>query len=245
MKVRLGFAVASQMEPDVLIIDEILAVGDAGFRSKCFNAINQISQKAAVIFVSHSMPQIARISTIGLLLHKGEAKYSGNSIPRLIDNYYSSFSSEKGSKSGSMKAEILDVQLSGSNTPPSQDGEVFRIQYLDELVIDLKFRVSSDIKEVNINLAFYDKDLKGAAQAYSLNSDLRIQNTGELHHTRTKIPELNLNPGIYTISVIITDEMRAETLLNYHAFRTFQVFGDFIGFTPVQYRAKWERIISA
>ena len=53
MKVRLGFAVAAQMEPDILIIDEVLSVGDVGFRAKCFNTIYKVMQKSAVIFVTH------------------------------------------------------------------------------------------------------------------------------------------------------------------------------------------------
>ena len=60
MKVRLGFAVAAQMEPDVLIIDEVLAVGDLGFVLKCFKKIDAILPNTAVIFVSHSMPMISR-----------------------------------------------------------------------------------------------------------------------------------------------------------------------------------------
>src|SRR5690606_6950020 len=87
MKVRLGFAVAAQMEPDVLIIDEVLAVGDVGFRAKCLNTINEISRQAAVIFVSHTMPQVARISTKGLLMHKGQTQYYGNDIAKLIELY--------------------------------------------------------------------------------------------------------------------------------------------------------------
>ena len=55
MKVRLGFGVAAQMEPDILIIDEVLAVGDMGFILKCFKTIDDILPKTAVIFVSHNM----------------------------------------------------------------------------------------------------------------------------------------------------------------------------------------------
>ena len=50
MKVRFGFAVAVHLEPDILLLDEILAVGDAAFRAKCFNAITEISRRAAVVF---------------------------------------------------------------------------------------------------------------------------------------------------------------------------------------------------
>jgi lipopolysaccharide transport system ATP-binding protein len=61
MRVRLGFAVAAQMEPDVLIIDEVLAVGDVAFRFKCINRIVELMRSAAVIFVSHNMHQIYRL----------------------------------------------------------------------------------------------------------------------------------------------------------------------------------------
>ena len=73
MKMRLGFAVAAQMEPDVLLIDEVLAVGDVGFRAKCFNAMGGIAKNAAVVFVSHAMPQVARTASEILLLNKGKS----------------------------------------------------------------------------------------------------------------------------------------------------------------------------
>ncbi|MBA4057225.1 MAG: ABC transporter ATP-binding protein, partial [Marivirga sp.] len=68
MKVRLGFAIAAQMEPDVLIIDEVLAVGDIGFVLKCFNVIDKLLENTCVIFVSHSMPMVSRICTELILM---------------------------------------------------------------------------------------------------------------------------------------------------------------------------------
>ena len=72
MKVRLGFAVAAQMEPDVLMIDEVLAVGDAAFRTKCIQVIAEIAKKSAIIFVSHTMPLIGRMSSKAMLMVRGE-----------------------------------------------------------------------------------------------------------------------------------------------------------------------------
>ena len=73
MKVRLGFAVAAQMEPDVLLIDEVLAVGDLSFRMKCFDHINMIitKNKVSIILVSHSMIDIMRICQKGILFKQG------------------------------------------------------------------------------------------------------------------------------------------------------------------------------
>ena len=77
MKVRLGFAVAAQMEPDVLIIDEVLAVGDLGFVLKCFKTIDTILPKTAIVFVSHSMPMVSRICNQIILMEKGYLNFKG------------------------------------------------------------------------------------------------------------------------------------------------------------------------
>src|SRR5690606_14679453 len=61
MKVRLGFSVAIHMEPDVLLVDEVLAVGDLAFVIKSLNAMQQLMKKCAVIFVTHSMPLMSRV----------------------------------------------------------------------------------------------------------------------------------------------------------------------------------------
>lgn len=79
MKVRLGFAVAAQMEPDVLIIDEVLAVGDLAFRMKCYNhLIKVMSKNVAIIIVSHSVVDIMRLCTRVNVLKKGMFIYEGS-----------------------------------------------------------------------------------------------------------------------------------------------------------------------
>lgn len=77
MKVRLGFAIAAHMEPDILLIDEVLAVGDAAFRAKCFVRIGKMMQKCAIILVSHHAPQINRTCTKAILLKRGHAMEIG------------------------------------------------------------------------------------------------------------------------------------------------------------------------
>jgi len=71
--VRLGFAIAAHAEPDVLLIDEVLAVGDHSFVSKCYRRIRELrASGATIILVSHSLPQIDTFCTKGLLLHNGQ-----------------------------------------------------------------------------------------------------------------------------------------------------------------------------
>lgn len=91
MKVRLGFAIASHLEPDILIIDEVLAVGDLGFVLKCFKKIDELIPKTAMIFVSHSMPMVSRICNEIILLDHGSAEYQGNDIGKGVQKYYGKF----------------------------------------------------------------------------------------------------------------------------------------------------------
>jgi len=79
MTVRLGFAIAAKTEPDILLLDEVLAVGDVSFQAKCFNTIAKFREKGtAFILVSHNMHQIARYAEKVLYLKKGKISYSGN-----------------------------------------------------------------------------------------------------------------------------------------------------------------------
>ena len=77
MQVRLGFAVATALDVDVLLLDEILAVGDAEFRQKCYNRIAGMRRSAGVIFVSHDMAQIGRICNRALVMSRGARVFIG------------------------------------------------------------------------------------------------------------------------------------------------------------------------
>lgn len=78
MQVRLGFAVSTALEPDVLLLDEVLAVGDAAFRAKCYRRVSALRKRAAVIFVSHHMEFLSRICDRCLLLSHGVEVWEGN-----------------------------------------------------------------------------------------------------------------------------------------------------------------------
>jgi lipopolysaccharide transport system ATP-binding protein len=77
MQVRLGFAAATVLDPDVLILDEVLAVGDAAFRYKCYRRMDDLRGRSAVIFVSHDMPSVARICSVAMLLRSGKVDFHG------------------------------------------------------------------------------------------------------------------------------------------------------------------------
>jgi lipopolysaccharide transport system ATP-binding protein len=78
MQVRLGFAVATAMNPDVLLLDEVLAVGDANFRSKCYQRVGEVMENCAVVFVSHDAYSVRRICNEVLWLKRGRQMFRGD-----------------------------------------------------------------------------------------------------------------------------------------------------------------------
>jgi lipopolysaccharide transport system ATP-binding protein len=78
MQVRLGFAVATALEPDVLLVDEVLAVGDVRFRWKCLERVKQLKDRGVcIILVSHNSADLMRTCTRGLVMQKGQQRFDG------------------------------------------------------------------------------------------------------------------------------------------------------------------------
>src|SRR5690606_34636018 len=90
MGLRLGFAVAAHLEPEILIVDEVLAVGDAEYQKKCLGKMSDVAGEGrTVLFVSHNMAAVATLCTEGLWLHDGKVCASGE-INDLIHKYLGS-----------------------------------------------------------------------------------------------------------------------------------------------------------
>jgi lipopolysaccharide transport system ATP-binding protein len=92
MTVRLAFAVAAFLDPEILIVDEVLAVGDADFQKKAIGKMKEVSEGAGrtVIFVSHNMGSVKDLCTAGILLKNGKIDFASNNIEEVIDYYLSS-----------------------------------------------------------------------------------------------------------------------------------------------------------
>ena len=87
MRVRLAFSVAAHLEPEILIVDEVLAVGDAAFQKKCLNKMEDVGEQGrTVIFVSHNMAAITRLCKRGLLIGHGKLLMDGP-MYKVVDAY--------------------------------------------------------------------------------------------------------------------------------------------------------------
>lgn len=145
MQVRLGFAVATTLEPDILILDEVLAVGDAKFRNKCYNKIGKMHMQAATIFVSHSMDQIAQVCDKVLVMDQGKVLHIGD-LGEGIDLYESLNSVGEDGESKSFETiippvEYVDIRLS-PRTVSHGSSAVFEMEIVSsEQIIDAKLRI--------------------------------------------------------------------------------------------------------
>ncbi len=122
MRARLGFSIAVTIQPDIMILDEVLAVGDQPFQAKCFREIDRLSRKSTILLASHSIQKISRVCSQVLVIDHGRLLCQTRDISAGIDTYYSLFELEEGSRSGLGKSKIELVTLFSGQGASSQDG---------------------------------------------------------------------------------------------------------------------------
>jgi len=204
MKVRLGFAVAAQMEPDVLIIDEVLAVGDVSFRAKCFNILETLMKKCVVIIVSHSMPQIARICTSIILLQRGKRLfYKKNSLGQAIEAYYGLVGDINESKIGNGKVKIKNIIINNVEEKENY------IDYNSSLEIKLNLNIIEKINELSIRITFFDAEQKPVAQISSQNDNKKIVARNNIEIGMV-VERFFLNIGSYNVHIAIHEVTESD-----------------------------------
>lgn len=227
MKVRLGFAVAIQMEPDVLIVDEVLAVGDMGFRLKCYNAIDKMLKNAAVIFVSHNMPVISRVSTDILLMDKGKVKYLGDDVSEGVDRYYAQFSNqEQIIFSSGITCDIIEATVVSEN---QIDGMPV-VDWRDDLVFKFVMDIEKSAGSPWVVLTIYDQEQRPIALVEgSFVGDWEIDNQNDdlnRYSFKSTIPTVELSKGRYTLAISVATEDKETRILRANNTLEFQISSD-------------------
>ena len=197
MKVRLAFSVAAHLEPEVLIIDEVLAVGDAEFQKKCLGKMNEVSKNEGrtVLFVSHDMSAIMRLCERVLILKEGGLFYNGGS-KNGVESYLSSavigsasFYKAKDTSSFFQEAKVLNSK--GQIADVLKFGEPFSVG------VSLKKREA--IPNLVITCKILDRKQRLITVANTMNSpSLGIGHAGE-SFVRMSIDVNVLVPGKYSV----------------------------------------------
>jgi len=154
MRVRLGFAIAIYSRPDILLIDEILAVGDAGFQLKCFDKIGRLRRDGvATLLVSHNLQHIAMFCRNVLLLDHGRVEYCGN-IETGLSLYKKHFASVFDASgeiekiaTGTHDCKIIHIEFS-----PAPADNAIRLNTGDDLEIIVHYEALQDLHDVELSM---------------------------------------------------------------------------------------------
>jgi lipopolysaccharide transport system ATP-binding protein len=207
MKMRLAFAVAAHLEPEILVIDEVLAVGDIEFQKKCLNRIEQAAASGrTVLFVSHQMAAVARLCKRALLLDGGQVRFDGDAI-KAIGLYEERgggqqvrrvWEGDSGPGDALVRLHQLEVLADGE----SAQGP---ISVKCEIGIRMHYSVRAGGRPILPSVHLYD--LSSTPVMSALDNSREWHNRPRPEGTYTtvvKIPRLLLNEGRFTIGVAVS-----------------------------------------
>jgi len=202
MQVKLAFAVATSIEAEILIVDEVLAVGDISFQRKCYDRVEQLVRRGdrTIILVSHNLRQVERLCGRALMLDKGKLVMDGNPVTVCNDFFDQSnkkISSTRSKATGryesSPEFELLAVRL--------LDGEVTtdHIVTMGDVTVEVRFIIKNALHDLNFTLGIHTTDLFFIGVTGS-EKQLRVSELlpGE-HLVRCHLHDIPLALGAYAI----------------------------------------------
>jgi len=215
MYVRLAFSIAAHLEPDILIVDEVLAVGDASFQKKCIDKMKEISQKDArtILFVSHSMASIQSLCSKIILLNNGGVEYVGN-VDEGVERYLAKYKSEiidYSNIENSLRREgNLKVVFSSLTFQTPNGVDIDSILSGQDLVFVFKLKINSkNINKIDVGFSIHDSNHQGICNNYSSYQNVFFENPeSDYIIVKAVISKLFLVPGKYIIQgrIIVDDE---------------------------------------
>lgn len=222
MSVRLGFAVAAILiEPDILFLDEVLAVGDIGFTIKCLNRVRELMRTSAVVFVSHSMPLISSFCTRVIVMDHGVPVMDTKEPGLAIDHYYGLVRNTQ-QLSGSGGAEVLGARLEVAGLP--LDVEHPSVRQGSHAVIELTVRVAPGLRPAEAVVFVDDATMSQmlAVPVRSADGEPILLPPGD-HRLRVPLGPLELNAGRYSVLVVLRNPIDGTTLCRHQGLLPFRI----------------------
>lgn len=204
MYVRLGFSVAAHVDPDVLLIDEVLAVGDYMFKDRCVQRIKRFREAGkTMVIVSHNKEMIQKLCNKAVLLHKGRVIYQGDT-QKALDLYHTDFAGEM------LRAERGGARGTGSD----REMEIIRVELLDDngelrnsfvtaepMIIRIHFRANAAVADP----VFYSRVCRGYEELHGTNTsrfDIHGEFApGDVGVAEVRYDSVNILNGTYSINV--------------------------------------------
>lgn len=224
MYVRLAFAVASHLEPDILIVDEVLAVGDMDFQKKCLGRMNEVSQQGrTVLFVSHNLPMVSSLCNQCILLDAGRLVTQGPTASVLPLYHGASFTqAKKAIAHAAGSARRARVELASATVTNRDHCTVDKFSIFEDVYLHVVYTVTEDLSESVIPF-FHVLDAKGEYVFLTFPHNWPAENGRKAgrYEAVCHIPAHFLNDGSYSVTVQVNTVSNGHTLefFEHHALR--------------------------
>ncbi|CAM3732879.1 polysaccharide/polyol phosphate ABC transporter ATPase [Flavobacterium saliperosum S13] len=230
MTVRLAFAVAAFLEPEILVVDEVLAVGDAEFQKKAIGKMQDISRSEGrtVLFVSHNMAAVKSLCTKGIVLEHGKVIFNGDSEEAV--NFYLTNESrkikedllEREDRRGSGELRFSSVELlnyEGQNVKELLSGHYAKFRFYFETIKEIS------AENLVFGVVFRDTNETKIADFYSDEMGVQFHNVIHNGFVDLEIPRLMLRGGEYTLDIVVQNGKIAVNQIDLlHNVFVFNVF---------------------
>ncbi|MCQ9372930.1 ABC transporter ATP-binding protein [Methyloversatilis sp. XJ19-13] len=218
MQIRLAFAIATAVDADVLIVDEVLAVGDLAFQRKCFDRMEDLirRQGRTVLLVSHNIRQVERLCTRAILLDHGRAILDGE--PRDVCNVFYDTMDQKVHEGLASAGPGLgrressgDIELQALKIFDTTGREIERTEYMGDFNIEVTFQVRHMIQRPSFGIGVHTTDFLYLATSQSIDVLKVPQLEPGVHTVRYAIRGFPFLPGVYSfrVGVALGDSFQA------------------------------------
>jgi lipopolysaccharide transport system ATP-binding protein len=250
MYVRLGFSIAVNISPDILVIDEVLSVGDLTFQNKCFRKLKELRESVeAVVFVSHNLDHVRNVCGSVIVLESGKIAYSGDVEQGIIR--YQAHTNDVRKRSADIegrKSEILgsasfdaDARLERIEIGSPREDIDGQICEGDDLIIKLGFTLKREILRPQFTIGIRDdRDIEVITQR---DHDNRVHfDTLEpgSYQLKTVLKKPALVPGLYKVNFAVADADSCEVFAVHKKFASFVIRGNRFSRAIVNCDSVWE-----
>ena len=200
MYVRLAFSVAAHLDPDILIIDEVLAVGDIEFQEKCLGKMKDVSgDNRTVIFVSHNLDALRNLCDSGVLIENGKLKFKGN-IDEVIGKYLDNNKLKENTNYSLINHEKNEILLKEVELKLQKNGNLNRITNEDDIEIIFHYHLYKDFKFLRALVTITNQNGTVVLTTSDIDLYKKTRKKGN-YLSRLVINKRLLNIGKYTISI--------------------------------------------
>ncbi len=203
MIVRLGFSIAAHLEPDILLVDEVLSVGDLAFRTKGQLRIQElINAGVAIVLVSHNIHTISHMCTRAITLEKGVVIYDGET-ESAIDAYRTSLMNANQNIEEELRVGTGELRIQKTEVLDVAGNPLQEFETGDSLKIRIHYETKRPVENPVFNIVMH---VLNGQQVTGIRTDMDGIKLGNLHgtnHIDLIIPEFNLLPNIYTIDSVV------------------------------------------